>query len=546
MKKNSYFIFLLLAAFLIRLIFILGGHYISPDGTHYASLGYHLFHDLRYVSDGAQFPDIIQPPLYPVLLGLLSLLLNPEYAGKFTSLLFGLALIAVLYRFTKRLTGNEKLAFAAALFVALDPAMVAVSSQVASEALYLFLLFALYATVLFYLRENRRSQIVAAALLNGLLYLTRPEGILYFVLLLLVFLVWRKPWRHVVMYFGLVMSFMVLYSWATHKELGYWTFSPKLNFVRAQGKVSRYFLQRDRQLNRTVEKKVRVQRTQYALSPHLKELAANEIFKKNKSALRYFKISPRTSKEKSRLLKQAARHLYSNVILAAKKFLNGLAFPLGFWIFLLFGLWRFPLKKWKSAAGFSALFLTPVLLVLFVNVEQRFLFMVPILLAPLLGRGWLRIEHFLQERLWPQKRSALSWIILYLFVFLSVYPGYAELWRKTRSKNYYYQVGRWLQKEIPDKKVVAAVRPQAVFFAGKRYCPLPFAPLDSLELYLRAKQAAFILLEEGDQKLRPGLLTLKRLPPFLRRDTTVQIQNKNFWLLRVTKEKTHERTNAIH
>ncbi len=546
MKKKSYFVFLLLAAFLIRVIFILGAHYISPDGTHYASLGYHLFHDLRYVSDGAQFPDIIQPPLYPFLIGPFTLLLKAELAGKMVSLIFGLALVFGMFRFVRAFTGNETLALWSALFVALNPGLVAVSSQVASEALYLFLLFLLYATVMFYLKENRLKHVLAAGFLSGFIYLTRPEGMLYMGVLLSVFLLWRKPWRHVLLYLTIVIVFMGGYAAAVYSSSGFWTPSAKLSFVHAQRTVSRYFLYKDRQSNHQTGKNIHLQRVQYALAPDHKALAVNEIFKKNKKTLEYFKVSQIKEKSKKQLLVWMAQHFFSNSILAAKKFLNGWAFPWGFWVFIVFGFWSFPFKKWKRALIFSAMFLVPVLIVLFVNVEQRFLFIVPVLLSPLLGRGWIRTERFLNERIISKKRRFLSWIILYLFVFLSVYPGYADIWRKTRAKDYYYRVGQWLQKKVPDKNVVAAVVPQAVFFAGKRYCPLPFAPLDSLELYLRRNRVDFILLEDRDQTIRPGLLNRNRLPHFLQPDTILQLTSGKFWLLRVIKEKSHERTNAIH
>ncbi len=548
MKTTKYtFYIILLLGLCLRLYFAFSSHYISPDGTQYASLGYHLFHDFHYSSNGGQFPDIIQPPLYPFLLGIFTFILHPEYAGKVVSLIFGLALIWGMFRFTLKLTANQKLALSSALFVAVDPALVAVSSQVATEALYLFLLFCLYALVLLYLlKAPLFKQIIAAGIVTGLVYLTRPEGILYFGLIVLVLFLWRKPWRHVLTYMFIVFSFMAVYAFAVHSVLGYQSISPKLNFVRAQGKVSRYFLQQDRQLKRKVSTKVHEQRFRYALAPDKKELLANEIFNRKKAALNHVNTGHSKVKNPSLLLQRFAKHLLTNFILAAKKFLTGWAFPWGFWLFLLFGLWRFPLKKWSEAVLFSAIFILPVGAVLFSNVEQRFFFIVPVLLAPLLGRGFLQIGRGLKKYIGIQKSPALSWIILLLFVILSVYPGYGDIWQKTSAKGYYYDLGRRLNREIPSGQKVAASVPQAVFFAGRLYCPLPFAPLDSLELYLRHKQAAFILLEEKDRQLRPGCIDIKHLPPFLELTKTWTINNKQFMLLHVKKENAHERTNANH
>ena len=547
MTSNQRNFYILLAlGLLIRLIFIFNGHYISPDGTQYASLGYHLFHKFHYASNGAQFPDIIQPPLYPLLLGVFTFFLHPEYAGKITSLIFGLALIWGMFRFAKQLTGNEKLALSAALFVALDPALVAVSSQVATEALYLFLLFCLYGLVLFYLKTRTMRKIIAAAVMTGLIYLTRPEGLLYFGIILLILLLWRKAWRHIIVYGAIVLSFMAVYAAATYPSLGYWTISPKLNFVRAHGTMSRYFLQKDQEYHRKTNSRIHLRRFRYALAPDKKDLAANEIFKKNETALKYFKQREKNWRNRKRTLKQLALHLSANLFLAAKKFITGWAFPWGFWFFLLFGLWGFPFKKWKREIIFSVIFVLPVAAVLFSNVEQRFFYIIPIILTPVLARGLLQAERRLNKNIHGETGKKLIRIALFAFIVLSVYPVYSNVWEKTMSKDYYYQAALWLKQEVPQEKVVAASVPQPVFFANRRYAPLPFAPLDSLELYLRHKRVAFILLEVNNRQLHPFLKDVKPLPAFLEKKESIRIRNKNFVLLRVKEENDHERTNANH
>ena len=543
-KRNLYIILTL--GLLIRLVLIFNGHYISPDGTQYASLGYHLFHDFRYVSNGAQFPDIIQPPLYPFLLGAFTFFLRPEYAGKIISLIFGLALIWAMFRFTDRLTGNQKLALSAGVFVAVNPALAAVSSQVATEALYLFLLFYLYGTVLFYLKTRTLGKILVAGLLTGLIYLTRPEGLLYFGIILLILILWRQPWRHLMVYGSIVLGFFLVYAVATYPSLGYWTISPKLSFIKAQGTTSRYFLQQDQEFHRKTNPKVHLQRFRYALAPDKKDLAANELFKKNEAALKHFKNGKKNGANRKYSVKRFALHLSANLTLAAKKFVSGWAFPWGFWFFLLFGLWRFPFKKWKREIIFSAIFVLPVGAVLFSNVEQRFLYIIPVILTPILGRGLLQADHLLTKSIHGKTGKRIIRITLYALIILSVYPAYSDIWHKTRAKDYYYQVAQWLKHEVPQEKVIAASVPQAVFFADRKYAPLPYAPLDSLELYLRHNRVAFILLDVNNRQLHPALKDVKHLPSFLDKKESIKIRNKNFVLLRVKKESAHERTNANH
>ena len=89
---------------MFRLIFIFTNHDLSPDGEHYVSLGYHLLHSGQYVSNGSQFPDIVQPPFYPFLLGVFSFVFEPVLAGKLISFLAGMSLIVAVYLFVKRLS----------------------------------------------------------------------------------------------------------------------------------------------------------------------------------------------------------------------------------------------------------------------------------------------------------------------------------------------------------------------------------------------------------------------------------------------------------
>ncbi len=526
--KHPFYLILLLGM-VLRLYFAFSSHYISPDGTQYARLGYHLWHEFHYVSHGSQFPDIVQPPLYPAALGFFTLFMSSEYAGKVASILFGLLLIVAVFRFTRYLSGNEKLANAAALFVALNPGLVAVSSQVASEALFYLLLFSAFAALLRYLREATFKNMFWAALFFGLAVWTRPEALLYFAVGGLVLLIERVRWRHWLSFVLVVVVFWGAYSVWSSAQMGRFTLYPKLDFVRAQGALARHFLREDRTDAQHLTPLAREDRFRYTLTPDGRELAVDALFlKKDRRILTQDSTSRIPVKVK---LQRAAKHYGHNARLMAGKFLKGWAFPLVYWIFLLAGLRGLSLKKYRREIRAGVLFLLPIAVIMLSNAEQRFLYIVPILAAPLLGRGLLQAAKIID----PNKNRRGSWIVLFLLLFLGMLPSYAAIGQKMQKKDYYFRVGAWLQREVPVGKRVAATVPQAVFFAERPYCVLPFAPLDSLRKYVRAKQVDFILIEDSDSARRPNM-NLNAPPSFVKKEKTAIINKHRFILLRVMKE----------
>ncbi len=526
LKQPRFLLFASLAVgIILRLFFIFGNHYISPDGTQYALLGYHIFHDGQYVSEAGQFPDIIQPPLYPLTLGVFTLIFSPELSGKIASMIFGLFLIWAIFEFSLRISKNKSLAAAAAFLIAVNPAMVSVSSQVASEALFLLLLFLMFALVWLYLQKKNWQKLLWAALATGGAFLTRPEALLYFGMIVLILLLWRKPFLHIAGYVLIVSTVILAYSSYTHSKLGYWTISPKINFVRTHGTLSRYFLTQDIKTGKKTDFKQHLRRLRYSLAPDRKELATNALFNKDPQMIRRLKINKSHNPDFTRSIILLLRYAAKNTRLSIKKFAAGLAMPYLFWIFLIVGLAGLRRRKHGSLFVYSVLFLLPTGIVIFATVEQRFFFIVAIILTPLMARGFLNIIRYSKRYRRLSEKENLAGLLLAVFTLFACFPGYAQNWKTTSSKDYYFQAGQWLKRELkPNNKISAAV-PQAAFFAGFKYCVLPYAPLDSLDLYLQEKQVDYILIERNEQLKRPWNLNLDSLPRFLKHEQTKKIEN---------------------
>ncbi len=526
---------LLLAALIfgtgLRLYFAFATHYISPDGTHYALLGYNLWHSGQFVSGGSQFPDIIQPPLYPALLGILTFVFSQEHAGKLLSVVVGLLLIFYVDRFLRKNGVSARVSAVAAFLLAVNPALVAVSSQVASDALFLLLIWLTLQALHHLARSQKDGEAAKGGLFVGLASLTRPEALAFWAVSTAFVAIVRKKMRPVFLFLLTSGVFIVAYSAVSSSVLQQFTLSPKIDFVRVHGQLTRYFQNSKSGLT----PKRQLQQVRYSLAPDKKQLAANALFFGDPRTREWIEKNKTSRKNWQGFFKFVALNAYKLV----KKLFSGLLLPLGYWALLAIGLLVFPWKKRRLEVGLAVVFVLPLSFVLLSSVEERFLLLGVVLASPVMALGFDRIN----QRLVPLLKGMSSGVLLTV-VLLSALPGFARLYQQTTAKDYYFKTGQWLKQKVVQKARICSSVPQAPFFAGMSYVVLPFAPLDSLQLYLQDKSVDFILLEDKDRLRRP--VQLRNFPQFLKKEGETIIDNNQIILLRVIKEYPDERKNANH
>lgn len=152
---------------------------IENEGSEYCRLAENLLGGYGYrgivANAGVQLNF---PPLYPVLIAALTLpLKNSELAGRLVSLVAGVALVWAVFLTCRTLSGR-RVALAGAAIVALHPTLIALSTAVYAEALYLALLtFGLYWVLRTAESGGRIGASVTGGAFFGLAYLTRPEAV---------------------------------------------------------------------------------------------------------------------------------------------------------------------------------------------------------------------------------------------------------------------------------------------------------------------------------------------------------------------------------
>ena len=535
MKKSPKLYAALIIGALIRVWFIFSNHYISPDGTHYASLGHNFVHFGRYVSQGSQFPDIIQPPLYPFLIGIFSLFINSVIAGKLAALIFGLMQIVFFYWAVYKISNNKVLGEVSAVLLSLNPAFISISTQVATESVFYFFLFGVFAFLLLYFMEDKRntkSYIVYSALFAGFAYLTRPEIIIYiFIIILLILFFRRKRMRDVLTYGWIIILFVIFYSGFILLNSGRIYFYPKIKFVQIHSKLSRYFKARDTQDIYTKNNKLFINKVRYSLNPAKNEIWANSIFWGIDRLPKYQNVSGFHSQR----WKRFSTYLKSNFLKAFKKFIAGGILPFSYLLFLLIGIIKFKWRKHKKLVVYAISYLFPTLIILLTNVEQRFLYFPGLLAFPLIAYGVLSLQiPIFKSRQINYLRSHKTNILL-IFIIIMTIPYYIKIYQKMTQNNYYYSASQWLKEQVPEGSIIAATVPQSVFFSDLKYVVLPFASLESSRKYLYKKQVDYILIESKDRFRRPWSVEQANWPKFIYQISSRQFDSQKMILFQVIK-----------
>ncbi len=179
-------------AALIRLYLVLTSYCISADGVAYIAMARE-FHAGRAQTALAW----VFSPLYPWLIAITYRAIpNWELAGELLSTAFGTAGVVLLYYLMREVYGRRGVAAGAAALAAIHPALAGFSASVRTEAGYIALVTAAVWFLVRGVERKRIASVAAAAMLCGLAYLYRTEGIgvpaLGVIILTCGALVWRR------------------------------------------------------------------------------------------------------------------------------------------------------------------------------------------------------------------------------------------------------------------------------------------------------------------------------------------------------------------
>lgn len=219
---NRYLLFILLVGLAVRLMNVLTASAIEMDGISYALIA-------EAIARGA-FGEAVKavfPPFYPLFVAITHFFVGDwELAGRVVSLVFGLLIIYVSYRFFKRLLGERK-ALYGAFILAIHPYLARYSGQVLSESLATLLFTVTVFSFYIGWQEERRIYTAASGLFLTLTYLTRPEYLAFYAPFLL-FLAKKRRMGDTLLF---LLPFLVLgigFVFYLRMETGLWMVSRKV------------------------------------------------------------------------------------------------------------------------------------------------------------------------------------------------------------------------------------------------------------------------------------------------------------------------------
>jgi 4-amino-4-deoxy-L-arabinose transferase-like glycosyltransferase len=498
---------LVAAAILLRitLSFILP-RTLRWDEPEYLLAGFNLLTGNGFSYSG--YPQLHFPPLYPVIAGLLYLLIGDfETASDLVYAFSGGLLLFPVFAMTRRIYGEET-AWLAAGLIAIFPALTinVLYWGTLTEPLYLLLLYAGLALLLIGLEDDRLGMFSAAGALLGLAYLTRPEAVVYLGVFAMMAGVWllksRKRGIRRTSYalLSFVLPFILLaipYMWYLHAHTGQWMISGKIAYVwdQVSTTVNYWDLMPNGEIAWLSPDRFQVNALQSALS-HPRDIL-NRIMK---SGYRF------------------KEHFFS-----VSNFWWGLT-PL-----IVVALFQQPWDRRRlryEAFLMTIVFVPLVTFLPFFYVDRLFAPALPVLLI-WTAVGALYLGNWLDETvaLWhnklhskPYRKSVLRWLPASMFIgfLILILPFVAHKW-KVDTFFGDKEVGLWLKRHTPVDAIVMTKELGINLYANRRWVPLPRTDWAHFIQYARDHRADYCVVR--DFKLAqywPDLaLSLQKAPPEL-------------------------------
>lgn len=187
------------------------GDYFYPDSFTYLGPAKMLLAGHGF-AERPGLPEVMRTPVYPLLLALFGTRAAPVVVLQH---LLNVALAVAMYLFAA--PRGRFVAIAAAILFAVDPLTIHYANKVLTETLFTALLFVVF------VMPPRWP--VVHGLLAGILVLTRPVAIAYFVVVAIVFALARVPRRTIAIFVAAALALPLAWAWRNKIEGGDFTVS---------------------------------------------------------------------------------------------------------------------------------------------------------------------------------------------------------------------------------------------------------------------------------------------------------------------------------
>ena len=509
MKKETKYevivlLILIVLALLIRIFIFQTQKVIETDGPYYAEIGKNLISGNGYIDIEGNL-NLLLTPLYPILIGLLSFIIkNLELSARLISIVFGSLLIIPVYLIAKKFYG-KKIGYLGALFIALYPPLVYISTITYTDSLYLFLLFTSLYIGWLALTENKMKLYLVLGLMLGLTYLTRPEGVFYViffsVLIILKFIKTLKInikkifFSILLLLFGflIISSPFILFL---HNNTGKWSLSEKTDVVFEFREKELYSLE--------------YEEANFGLSEDGKSLKLSPYDTTVKKSMLSVILSDPNS-----VIKRYAKNIY----IENSRIIPSL-FPFIFIIIIAIGIFgsSWDKENYKKELFLIILSLYPLLLYPLFWVEERYLLPITPIFIIWLAKGSMELSNWAKKTLnnlaikINNKIIPILVVSLILIAFLIgnliITSSLDKKYEKSDQAIEHKEAGLWL-KENSENPIVMSRKPWVSFYSGGKFVLMPYADYKNIINYAKLKKAEYIVIDERYiPALRPQLTFL--------------------------------------
>ncbi|MBI3449477.1 MAG: glycosyltransferase family 39 protein [Acidobacteria bacterium] len=500
----------------------------APQEIRYITIASGIRAGLGFVGLDGRFPDLIQPPVYPLLLAATQFLTSHSLgAARALSALMGALLVLPVAAITRRLFDRRTMRRTAWL-VAVYPLLVHISSLCMTEpAFTLFVALAVLGVVKATHGDREVPNLCMSGAFLGVAFLTRPEGFpdTLATSALVLYWAWRLKRRSLARALALAaipaaicLTVAAPYWIWLHGATGHWMLSPKVALTQAHQSIMRQGLAEhwpERYGTRLFYERVKFglneSGTDFLASPLFRDLGLIHGEGERRE------ISPGASSQDDAsylawIVFRNARQLYLDTI----KY--GLVLPTLLLGFLALGVtsrpWRSGTERfsqgtilWFALSGCSWVLS---------YVEARFLYPSIVFMLPWMATGWERVELWLRESIQAGSPArarlrdrAIAWGLLILVAsacLVHVPPPvrlFSSIWAEHEI------AGTLLKKGGAERGPVMALTPVAAFYAGFPAEVLPYADLDRVIAYARLKGVKYLVADMAEfPNDRPQLMSL--------------------------------------
>jgi len=500
----------------------------QPQEIRYITIARGILSGQGYVGLDNRFPDIIQPPVFPLMLAAALALPGSDLAlSRGVAILFGALLVFPGAAVARRLFG-EKTARRLAVLIAVYPLLTHISSAAITEST-----FAVFVTAgaLCLWRgldpgaagRARARDFLLAGVLFGLSFLTRPEGLTYLVvgcaLILVTLSLRRVPWRVSARSFVLPMIgfglFGLPYFIWVHAETGQWLIAPKAVLVQVHHSLVQEG-QRE-QWKEPYGSLLFFEHVKFGLNSDATAIRSHQKFDAVSVGLSEGLLVSDEGHVSLSDPKMAVRMVTRNVMeLYLETIKYGFVLPSI--LLMLAGVGLFS-RPWAGEHGRNAFFVMTFFAgsfsFLLTHVQARFLYSAMPFALPWVAEGWRRTEVWARESLpggeasWPTRRrlaTALVGVVVVGLTVIHLVPSVrltGGLWAEHR------ELGWWIKENAPAGTTVMAATPVVSFYAASRFEVLPYAEVDDVIRYARHKGVDYLVADRAEiPTFRPQLTRL--------------------------------------